>query len=74
MKVRVEVIHPIAIPAGEYLDGALVASRTWAMKGLHEIEFSLLAASQWEQRGYVDPISVDGTPIFWNSCCADSSH
>lgn len=60
----------VYVPAGEYLNGAVLDAPQWAHKGTHTLGHDF--AVQQEQNGMLEIVDVDGIPVLWGSCC--SSH
>jgi len=70
MKIaKVNVGAPVYVPAGGYLDGAVLESPAWARQGEHTMESGFAHAQ--EQNGMLEVVSVDGAPVVWGSCCSD---
>lgn len=70
MKIaKVNVGAPVYVPAGGYLDGAVLDSPAWAHKGSHTLEAGFAQAQ--EQNGMLEIVSIDGAPVVWDACCGD---
>lgn len=69
--IKIYVIRPIRLPAGATLNGAACTAPTWASKGWHTVDAVTFAANDWEARGFVESVEIDGAPVMWSACCAD---
>lgn len=70
MKIaKVNVGAPVYVPAGIYLDGAVLESPAWARQGQHTMESAF--AHEQEAGGLLEIESIDGAPVVWGSCCSD---
>lgn len=68
MKIAtVNVGAPVYVPAGGYLDGAVLDSPAWARKGGHTMEVEFAQAQ--EKNGMLEIESIDGDPVVWGACC-----
>lgn len=63
------VNSPVYVPAGQYLDGAVLDSAAWARDGSHDLEEDF--ARQQESNGMLEIVSIDGATAIWGSCCSD---
>jgi len=74
MKIAtVSVCAAIYVPAGQYLNGAVLAAPEWARKGTHTMEAEF--AQKQDAAGMLEIESIDGAPVLWASCCTgDHSH
>ncbi len=69
----VQVAAPVYVPAGQYLNGAVLAAPEWARKGTHTMEAEFAHAQ--EAGGMLEVESIDGAPVVWVSCCGgDHNH
>lgn len=68
MIAKVNVMSALRLPAGEHLDGVVLAEPTWAREGEHSIGAD--AARAFEASGYLEILSVDGKTAVWDACCA----
>lgn len=68
MKIaKCNVGSPVYVPAGEYLDGSVLAAPEWARQGEHTLGHAF--AHEQEANGMLEIIDVDGAPVIWGSCC-----
>jgi hypothetical protein len=74
MKIAtVSVCAAIYVPAGQYLNGAVLASPQWARPGTHTMEAEFAQAQ--DAAGMLEVESIDGAPVVWASCCGgDHNH
>jgi hypothetical protein len=69
MKIALcNVGSPVYVPAGEYLDGAVLDAAQWARNGEHSLSSEF--AHQQEQSGMLEIVNIDGAPVVWGSCCS----
>jgi len=69
MTAVVNVISPVLIKAGQFIDGASANSDVWVKSGEHEIDSDF--AQSLASSGYVEVISVNGVGFVAAPCCAD---
>lgn len=53
---KIEVIHAVKVPAGQFVDGATETEQVWLMGGVHDVDADFLTESQWLERGLVSLI------------------
>lgn len=63
----VDVCAPVSVPAGEYLNGAVLDAPQWARKGTHTMGVAF--AQKQEAAGMLEIVSIDGAPVVWSACC-----
>ena len=68
----VQVAAPVRVPAGQYLNGAVLAAPEWARKGTHTMEAEF--AQKQDAAGMLEVESIDGAPVLWASCCTGGAH
>jgi len=74
MKIAtVSVCAAIYVPAGQYLNGAVLDAPQWARKGSHTMEAEFAQAQ--EAAGMLEIESIDGATVVWGACCGgDHAH
>lgn len=65
----VDVLRPVMVPAGEMLDGEVLACQGWAMPGQRTLRLGLVLDRGWEDQGCLEIHSVGGKPYVWAACC-----
>ena len=70
MIARVQVLGAIRIPAGQTLDGVVLAESQVVSDGRHEIDHALIMANEWAETGRVEIEEMDGKPVHWGACCS----
>lgn len=69
MTAVVNVISPVLIKAGQFIDGKNAPADVWVKSGEHEIDDDL--AQDLARSGYVEIVSVNGVGVVAAPCCAD---
>lgn len=67
MSAIVNVVSPILISSGSYLDGVTTESDVWVRSGEHTIDID--TANSLAGRGYVEIVSIDGATFSKPPCC-----
>jgi len=68
MKIaHVNIAAPVYVPAGEYLNGEILAAPAWAHVG--ECDLSETFARTQEANGYLEIDTIDGVAVVWGACC-----
>ena len=70
MIARVQVLGAIRIPAGEVLDGVVLAESQVVGEGRHEIDHALIVAQEWAETGRVEIEAIDRQAVHWGPCCS----
>lgn len=68
----VQVVAPVYVRAGQYLDGVVLDAPQWARPGRHAMEAGF--AQLQDAAGMLEVESVDGVPVVWGACCSGGSH
>lgn len=63
----VQVAAPVYVPAGQYLNGAVLAAPEWARKGTHTMDADFAQAQ--DAAGMLEIESIDGAQVLWATCC-----
>lgn len=73
MKIAtVQVAAPVYVPAGQYLNGAVLDAPQWARKGTHTMGAEFAQAQ--DAAGMLEVESIDGVQVLWAPCCGGSDH
>lgn len=68
----VQVAAPVYVPAGQYLNGAVLDAPQWARPGTHTMEAAF--AQQQDAAGMLEVESIDGAQVLWSACCGGGDH
>ena len=67
---KCHVAAAVYVPAGEHLNGEMLAAPAWARPGVHMLGAEF--ARKQDAAGMLEIESVDGAPVLWASCCGGS--